>query len=134
MPQNTTAAELEAALVAHLAADPALNPLVGDRICNGVRTGEPKQSALVLNRISSVRPRSVTLAEWLKFSRYQIDCYAPRRAEALDIADAVIDCLDLAEQLAATPIQRCLFQADRDGGFDDAAGLHRILLEFSIWP
>lgn len=106
---------IEDGLVALLSADSGVSALVGNRIHPLVLPRKPTYPALVYQRISGERVRSLSGPSGRARPRIQIDAYAQTYAAAKAVAKAVEDALDGYAGPAGTDrIDAASLEGDRD--------------------
>ena len=137
--------EIEEGLVAHLAAQPELVDLIGDRLF--VKTYPPgtELPAVVFTRVSSLPSRVQEREAKTHRTRFQFDVFARDRedgatgdAQAKAVArqlQAALD--DFTGMMGSVEVPRVFLEENRDvpedEEIDGGSRVARVLLEFTVW-
>ena len=126
---NSTAVKLEIALRAHLIAEATA---AGSRIYPDILPQNPTYPAITYQQILNNSHHDIDI----DFPRYQVTAWAPRRIDAINLADEIDKALtrykgylgaERVKQISREPSPGVLF--DRDAG---AAGVYYVPQDFKI--
>lgn len=126
-------ASAEAAVIAALKADAAIAAIVGSRVfIAGGREGS-QYPYLTVQRISTPVASHLDGAATLQWPRFQIDAWAVKALEALEIGEAVRTAIDAIELTAGGLTFTATFQDQRGPAPDDETKVFRVSQDYFIW-
>lgn len=124
---------LEAALFTALTSAPAVTSLVESRIFPDLAPQDAGLPLIVVTVVDDVPASSLNgaVANALSNARVQVDAYAPTRAQAAQVADAVKSALGDLKSAKAGGLD--VWPASRRNLYDDETQAFRVLAEFNVW-
>lgn len=135
--------DIREALRAWLLADSGVSALVGGNRIHSVRLPQGQRTAsIVYNRISESGDYHMQGPSGLIRTRFQIDCWAPRQDEVVNLADRVKDRLDALRGTriswgSDSPTEQITVQGSfLDTGredYDSTADMYRMSRDYLIW-
>lgn len=124
---------IEEALFSRLSGFAGLSSLVGDRIYPLKLPQKPTLPAVVYQRISGARVRSLLGSSGLASPRFQFDSYAAGAKTSREVSEQIRLALQgFSGTVAGVRITGITFEGDRDFYYDDT-GLYRRLADYFIW-